>query len=1010
MCKRKRVMAVLLAAIMVISTVLVGKFTIADAASNNDKAFSMSNFRLNNSTANTVEYGTSTPISLGIQITNEDKGKANPEDFKGKFYFYYYRQGQDKVADSILLNPEGFSAASCTDELKEQYGITEASGIKNGRLVAFCKTTIDTTPYRLTDVLLFWVKYVPGTDDYYSEETVINNNIGKDKAINLVASTTVNLELDNVSDIEYGDTVKLNAEVSSIYEGTQIDPLSGKVTFVITGADGTTYTHVGYTSKDTGGKCQIDVPDRLAAGSYTVTATYEHSSGNAKGSTASKDFNVIKKPIKISPYPSTLQIQKNDEIPDYFTGYEVKDKDDNTADEVYLKNVKFVTDITDTSIVGTKGKIYVSDAQKAIIEADNPNYTITYGEGELEVVTSRVNEAPVIDLLPHITVPSKKVEVTFRISDDYTHNDDLVVTVKDSDNNVINVTRDGSGNCSFVSQENTSYTITVSDEDTEVGKQESSAVVVVDNIDILNPSCEITKNTEEPTKESVTITLNPSDEVSEGAKEGIGGVASVVVQDDSGERVTLLKNTFTAADNGSYTVVVTDKAGNQYTDTITVDNIDNEPPVCEINKSTEEPVKESVTVTLNPSDEVSEGAKEGIGGIASVVVKDAKGNEVTLVNNTFTAADNGSYTVVVTDKAGNQHTDTITVDNIDNEPPVCEINKSTEEPVKESVTVTLNPSDEVSEGAKEGIGGIASVVVTDANGNEVTLVNNTFTAADNGKYTVVVTDKAGNQHTDTITVDNIDNKPPVCVIKKSTEEPVKGSVTVTLTPSDEVSEGAKEGISGIESVVVTDAKGNEVTLVNNTFTAADNGSYTVIVTDKAGNQHTDTITVDNIDNKPPVCVIKKSTEEPVKGSVTVTLTPSDDAGEGARDGISGIESVVVTDGMENPVPVKDNKFVADKNGTYKIVVKDKVGNEIRETITINNIITETPSEPEKPSEPQTSGTEPTEPVQGSESETVAPAAPSTGDSSPFMFYIIMIVGALLTIGAGFITLKKKEER
>ncbi len=1007
---RKKVIAVLMTAIMIISTVLVGKFTITKAANTDDKAFSMSNFRLNNSTENRVEYGTSTPISLGIQITNEDKNKDSAEDFKGKFYFYYYRQGQDKAADSILLNPEGFSAALCTAQLKEEYGITDASGIKNDRLVAFCKTAIDTTPYDLTDILLFWVKYVPGTDDYYSEEVVINNNIGHDKAIRIIAPTTVALKLDNVSDIEYGNTVTLNAEVSSAYTGDQADPLSGTVTFVITGTKGTTYTYESHTSKDTDGKCQIVVPDELAADGYTVTATYEPSSGSIMGSTVSKDFNVIKKPITISPYPSTQTIQKNAAIPGYFTGYEVKDKDGNVASDVHLKDVKFVTDITDTSIVGTQGRLYVSDAQKTIIENSNPNYTITYNEGTLEVVTSRVNEAPVIDVVPHITEPSKEVKVSFRVSDDYTPNSSLVVTVKDSANNTVAVTRDGSGNCSFVSQNNTSYTITVSDEDAEVGKKESSKVVVVDNIDTVAPSCEIKKDMENPTKESVTVKLTPSDEASTGAKDGIAGVAGIKVTDGSSNKVTVVNNTFVAADNGVYTVVITDKAGNKYTDTITVDNIDKLPPVCEVEKSTENSTTENVTVTLKPSDEVSEGARGDIGGIASVVVKDSKGNELPVVDNKFAAPDNGKYEVVITDNVGNEYKDTIIIDNIDKLPPVCEIEKSTENPTTGNVTVKLTPSDNVSEGAKDGIGGVASVVVKDGKGNEVPVVDNTFAAPDNGDYTVVITDKAGNQYTKQVTVDNIDKLPPVCEVEKSTENPIKGSVTVTLTPSDNVSEGAKDGVGGIVSVVVKDSKGNEVPVVDNKFAAPDNGKYEVVITDKAGNKHTDMITVDNIDNVPPVCEIKKSTDEQTTGSIIVTLTPTDDAGEGARDGISGIESVVVTDSMENPIPVKDNKFVVDKNGTYQIVIKDKVGNEIRETVTINNIITEVPSEAEKPSETQASEPETTEPSQESESETAPTAAPSTGDSSPVMFYIIMIMGALLAISAGFITLKKKEER
>lgn len=691
--RSKKVITIVLTIVMVVSTVLVGKFTVTKAANSDDKAFSMSNFRLNNSTQNKVEYGSSTPISLGIQITNEDKGYASASDFAGKFYFYYYRKGQDKVNDSILLNSEGFSAALCTDELKAQYGITDESGIKNDRLVAFCKTEIDTTAYELNDVLCFWIKYVPGTDDYYSNETVINENIGTDKEIRLVAPTTVQLKLDNIDDIEYGNTITLNAEVTSPYTGNQIDPLSGTVTFVITGANGTTYTYVRTTSKDTDGKCQLEVPDELAADGYTVTATYDPTSDSVMASTVSTTFNVTKKPITIYPYPIAQEIQKDDAIPEYFDGYAAKDRDGNVV-SVQLKNVKFVTEITDTSVVGTTGRLYVSDAQKAVIEADNPNYSISYAEGTLKVVTTRVNEAPVIELIPPVSVPSKEVKVNFRVSDEYTPNNKLAVTVKDANNNIIKFEMDASGNCSFVAKENTSYTITVSDEDTEVGAKESTEVVVIDNIDTIAPVSEIKKNTEEPTKDGVIVTLTPNDEADAGAKEDTSGIVSIRVTDESGNKVSVTDNTFTAAENGAYNVVITDKAGNTFIETVTVDNIDKVPPTLTTSKNTEEPAKE-VTVTLTPDDKASEGAKDGVSGIDSIKVTDSEGNEIPVNDNKFTVDENGEYIVIIKDKSGNEIEEKIIIDNIIKEVPTePETPKETEPSEPETPTVSTEPEPE----------------------------------------------------------------------------------------------------------------------------------------------------------------------------------------------------------------------------------------------------------------------------------------------------------------------------
>ncbi|MGE7685922.1 Ig-like domain-containing protein [Peribacillus simplex] len=116
----------------------------------------------------------------------------------------------------------------------------------------------------------------------------------------------------------------------------------------------------------------------------------------------------------------------------------------------------------------------------------------------------------------------------------------------------------------------------------------------------------------------------------------------------------------------------------------------------------------------------------------------------------------------------------------------------------------------------------------------------TFTAIENGTYTFQVFDYVGNVFERSVKVSNIDKVKPKITLKVSTTAPTKNSVILTAQVTD------KNGIKRIKL-----PNGKYVQTAKTTYKVNENGKYTFIVEDVAGNQMTKSITVKSIDRKAP---------------------------------------------------------------------------------------------------------------------------------------------------------------
>jgi hypothetical protein len=286
----------------------------------------------------------------------------------------------------------------------------------------------------------------------------------------------------------------------------------------------------------------------------------------------------------------------------------------------------------------------------------------------------------------------------------------------------------------------------------------------------------------------------------------------------------------------------------------------------------EQKVDEGVTVTLDgsnssdPNNDIVEYYWQQTGGEPDVLPN----RYSNAVQPTFVAPQVASggeaftFQLTVTDRSGQQHTDTCIVTvTWDNDPPTAHAGE--DQPVGQGVTVTLDGS-----GSTDSDDGIQSYLWTQTDGVAVTLSDTaadkpTFvspTVESNGaplEFRLFVIDNGNLQSTDTCVVNvTWDNDPPAADAGPdqtvAVGNPVQEGETVTLDGS-----ASSDSDDGVQSYLWTQRVGIPVTLSNAaaiqpTFVtpAVDsNGGhleFELRVTDNGGLVHTDIVAVEVVDN------------------------------------------------------------------------------------------------------------------------------------------------------------------
>ncbi|APQ78615.1 MULTISPECIES: OmpL47-type beta-barrel domain-containing protein [Clostridium] len=312
---------------------------------------------------------------------------------------------------------------------------------------------------------------------------------------------------------------------------------------------------------------------------------------------------------------------------------------------------------------------------------------------------------------------------------------------------------------------------------------------------------------------------------------------------------------------------------------------------------TESKDKEAPEIDLTgiPSDWTNKDFTVKVTATDNTKVKSIKLPDGTVVNGdtgTFTIKENGTYSFVAEDEAGNTKTKELKVSNIDKVAPT-----------KPSIT-RIEDSIKITEG-KDNESGIKQTLYKINNGNWIDLkdfnLDNLITG-ENIIYAKSI-DKAGNESDVSefkLTIEDKDKEAPTLEITGNPVDWTNKDIILNVSAKDN---------KKVKSITLPDGK-----VVNGdktTFTISENGTYKFIVEDMSGNKATKEVVINKIDKELPLANINIKDNK-------MTIA--------ASDKLSGIKEIFYK--IDNGEFVRYTGEVTLSPGTHKIKVKaiDNAGN------------------------------------------------------------------------------------
>ena len=385
----------------------------------------------------------------------------------------------------------------------------------------------------------------------------------------------------------------------------------------------------------------------------------------------------------------------------------------------------------------------------------------------------------------------------------------------------------------------------------------------------------------------VTITLNTTDDMS--------GVKRIKKPD--GSYTYSVSTIYVVPANGSYTFVLEDNVGNTRNYTVTINNIDKTAPTGSLSHSPTNWVNTDVKIHWSVADANS--------GVKQIKLPD--GTIKTTATGDYTVSQNGTYTFVVYDVAGNTLTLQETVTNIDKTPPTGSLSHNPTDWVIDYVKIHWTASDSQS--------GFNRVVLPD--GTSTTNASGDFTVTDNGTYTFTLYDNVGNSKILTENINNIDKIMPEGVLSlqenRLTDEKIK------------ISWKAFDLQSGFSKILLPDSTFS--TNATGEFIVAQMGDYSFVIYDRVGNMRELSINVSNVDMINPILEVTQDTDKWTNGEITLNWK--------ADDYQSGLQNVILPS-SEN-VTDKQGSYIVTENGNYIFLAYDKIGNGILVEHQVTNI-------------------------------------------------------------------------
>ncbi len=424
--------------------------------------------------------------------------------------------------------------------------------------------------------------------------------------------------------------------------------------------------------------------------------------------------------------------------------------------------------------------------------------------------------------------------------------------------------------------------------------------------------------------------------------------------DNAGE--TLATGSFTATENGTFTLYARDITGNEAVFPVTVSSIDKIPPVIALTASgTAGPTNTDVEIRLDASDNVAIAKRLWAAGLQNAAFFQS-GNGTSL-NDGFSATQNGVYSVYVEDTAGNAVLKTIEVTNIFKVSPELTLTSSPSTPTSGNIVVGIEAS-VAGESAGNSLAelraakGDRNAAYFIGGGGEDVLNVEEFIADENGTYTVYARDAAGNETVKTVEITNIFKQAPELMLTPSPSAPTNGDVVVGIEASV-AGESAGNGLAelraakGAQNAAYFIGGGGEDVLDESAFTADESGTYTVYARDAAGNETVKTVEITNIFKQGPELTLTSSRNTPTNRNVEVGIAATfadESAGNSLAElrAAKGDRNAAYFIGGGGEDVLDESAFTADESGTYTVYARDAAGNETVKTIEITNIFKQAP--------------------------------------------------------------------
>ena len=407
------------------------------------------------------------------------------------------------------------------------------------------------------------------------------------------------------------------------------------------------------------------------------------------------------------------------------------------------------------------------------------------------------------------------------------------------------------------------------------------------NKDVTAPTGTHSINPTNWTNGDVTITLNTTDDMS--------GVKRIKKPD--GSYTYSVSTIYVVPANGSYTFVLEDNVGNTRNYTVTINNIDKTAPTGSLSHNPTQWVNTDVKIHWSVADANS--------GVKQIKLPD--GTIKTTATGDYTVSQNGTYTFVVYDVAGNTLTLQETVTNIDKTPPTGSLSHNPTDWVIDYVKIHWTASDSQS--------GFNRVVLPD--GTSTTNASGDFTVTDNGTYTFKLYYNVEKNRILTENINNIDKIMPEGVLSlqenRLTDEKIK------------ISWKAFDLQSGFSKILLPDSTFS--TNATGEFTVSQMGDYSFVIYDRVGNTRELSINVSNVDMINPILEVTQDTDKWTNGEITLNWK--------ADDYQSGLQNVILPS-SEN-VTDKQGSYIVTENGNYIFLAYDKIGNGILVEHQVTNI-------------------------------------------------------------------------